>query len=149
MTLNMLPEIAFVDDLGHLGPPWRESALPPEEAGDLVDADMVRLLTLLQSRYTVTPNDALAGQTDRFALPWGFDDRQEGVVFYTDRAEFAVLLDDLAALADTEAGNVHSTVRRDAVRDHPVIRFIEDRVLKSPLLHPMDAQSAGLSERPG
>ncbi|WIM97981.1 hypothetical protein ACTOB_001549 [Actinoplanes oblitus] len=148
VTVNMGPEFTFVDDLTRLGPPWLESALPPEADGELVDPDMVRLLELLQSWYAVTPNDELAGQSHRFVRPWGVEDRQEGVVFYTGTAEFAALLDDLAALADTRAGNVHSVVRRDAVLDHPVIRFLEDRILPSPLLHPMDARTAGLAERP-
>jgi hypothetical protein len=146
VTLNMGPEFAFVDDLTKVGPPWLESSLPPEANGELVDPEMVRLLALLESWYTVTPNAELAGRTDRFALPWGFEDRQQGVVFYTSPAEFAVLLDDLAALADTPAANVHSVVRHDDVPDHPVIRFIEDRVLTSPWLHPRDLQSVGRTQ---
>jgi hypothetical protein len=146
VTLNMLLTIAFIDDLSPLGPPWREDTLPPEDDGDLVDPDMVRLLELLQSSYVVTPNETLAGKVEEFHRPWGFEDRTRGVVFYTGRAEFAPLLDDLAALADTPAGNVHSVVRRDAVLDHPAIRFIEDNVLTSPLLHPDDADSAGLTQ---
>jgi hypothetical protein len=147
VSLNFGPEIAFIDDLSRLGPPWRESTLPPEEEGELRDPDMVRLLALLHSRYTVTPNAALAGQTERFTLPWGFEDQPEGVVFYTSPAEFAILLDDLVELADSEAGNIHSTVRRDKVLDHPVIQIIENRVLPSPWLHPRDARTAGLPQR--
>ncbi|GAA2867383.1 hypothetical protein Acy02nite_10220 [Actinoplanes cyaneus] len=146
VTLNMLPEFTFVDDLSRLGPPWLESSLPPEEDGDLTDPEMVRLALLLHSWYTVTPNVALAGRTERFIRPWAWEDQQQAVVFYVSPAEFAVLLDDLAALADTEAGNVHSVVRRDKVLDHPVIRFIEDRVLTSPLLDPRDLRSAGRTE---
>ncbi|MFI1988204.1 hypothetical protein [Actinoplanes sp. NPDC020271] len=143
VTLNMLPEFLFVDDLTWIGPPWLESSLPPEEDGDLTDPDMVRLALLLHSRYTVTPNVALAGRTESFLRPWGWEDQQQGVVFYTSPPEFAMLLDDLAALADTDAARVHSTVRRDEVLDHPVIGFIEERILASPWLDPSDLQSAG------
>ncbi|KUL25034.1 hypothetical protein [Actinoplanes awajinensis] len=143
VALNFGPEIAFLDDLSGLGPPWSEANLPPESDGELREPDLVRLLALLHSRYTVTPNAALAGRTERFTLPWGSADQPEGVVFYTSPAEFAVLLDDLEALAGTEAGKVHSGVRRDDVLGRPVIRFVEERVLGSPSWHPRDAKSVG------
>ncbi|GIF04466.1 hypothetical protein [Actinoplanes siamensis] len=145
VDLNHGMTVAFIDGLDHLGPPWVEASLPPEEDGDLQDPDMVRLLTLLQSTYTVTPNDELAGGVDRFPLPWPTEDRVQGVVFYLTRAEFAPLLDDIKALSETNAGSVQSTVRRDEVLDHPVIRFIEERVLTSRWLTPRDAHVAGLS----
>lgn len=144
VDLNHGPSLEFVDRLDHLGPPWLESSLPAETDGGLDDPDMVRLLTLLSATYAVTPNDELAGQVGRFALPWPTEGRDTGTVFYVSRAEFAVLLDDVKALADTPAGRVHSTVRRDDVIDHPCIQFVQNRLLTSPWLSPMDRNWAGL-----
>ncbi|BCJ45175.1 hypothetical protein GCM10010168_69760 [Actinoplanes ianthinogenes] len=148
VILNEGPDITFVDDLTRYGPPWLASSLPPEEDGDLVDPDMVRLLELLQARYVVTPHDTLAGQTERFARPWPIEENDQAVVFYVSHAESAALLAELEALADSELGNRFPAARRDQMLDNPVIRFIEDRILTSPCLRPRDVERFGLSQRP-
>jgi hypothetical protein len=148
VELNEGMDLMFIDDLTRYGPPWRESSLPPEEDGDLVDPDMVRPAQLLQSQYAVTPNDSLAGRAERFDRPWPSEENEQAVVFYVSQAEFAPLIAELEALADTDVGNNYPTVRRDQMLSNPVIHFVEDRILTSPLLAPFDAWSFGRAPRP-
>ncbi|WP_433412948.1 hypothetical protein ACQP1V_27300 [Microtetraspora malaysiensis] len=49
---------------------------------------------------------------------------------------------ELEELSDT-AGRLHSFVRRSDVTEHEVVRFIERRILDSPLLTPGSARSIG------
>jgi hypothetical protein len=141
VDLNRLVVVTFVDDLTAFGPPWTDAALPPPDEG-LTDPALVRLATLLGGRYVVTPNDALAGRAERFERPWGRPESRASVVFYVSAAEFAGLRDDLEALWDV-AGNLHSTARRDDLRDRPVVRFLEERVLTPEWLSPPDAAAIG------
>ena len=132
VDLNQLLTVTFVDDVAHFGPPWSDAALPPEDE-ELTDPGQVRLATLLSGRYVVTPHDALAGRTERTQRP---------VVFYVTTAEFAELRADLEDLGD-EAGSVHSGLRRDDLREHPVLRLLEERVLMEPWLSAPDAELIG------
>jgi hypothetical protein len=145
VVLNEGPDITFVDDLTRYGPAWRESSLPPEENGEIDDPDMVRLLALLHSQYVVTPNDTLAGRTEQFDRPWPIKENDQAAVFYVSQTEFAPLIAELEALADSEVGGKYPAVRRDEMLSNPVIRFVEERILTSPLLDPFDARSFGLT----
>ena len=49
---------------------------------------------------------------------------------------------DLAALTQI-AGKLQSTVRHSAVADHEAVRFIDERILKSPWLKPYHAEAVG------
>jgi hypothetical protein len=141
VDLNRVLKVTFVDGLSRFGPPWTAGALPAPGA-ELRDPALVRLNTLLNGRYVVTPNDALAGRAERFDWPWGEPGERYVVVFYVSTQTFTELRDDLEALLDV-AGNVHSTASRDDLLDHPVIQFIEDHVLTSTWLRPIDARTIG------
>jgi hypothetical protein len=141
VDLNQLVVVTFVDDVSRFGPPWTGAPLPPPEQ-ELTDPQLNRLAALLGGRYVVTPNDALAGRTERFERPWGRPESRDGTVFYVTSAQFAELRADLEALWEV-AGNVHSGARRDDLRDRPVLRLIEDRVLVAPWLSAQDAAAIG------
>ncbi|WP_229071608.1 hypothetical protein [Actinoplanes sp. DH11] len=141
VDLNRVVGVAFVDDLTGLGPPWTAAPLPPPGTA-LRDPAQIRLAMLLNGDYVVTPNDTLAGRSERFERPWGDPDERDGAVFYTGTADFAALRTDLEDLGDL-AGGVHSVARRDELLTHPAIRYIEDHVLTSPWLRPTHARALG------
>ncbi|GLY01587.1 hypothetical protein [Actinoplanes sp. NBRC 101535] len=141
VDLNRVVVVTFVDDLAVAGPPWSADSLP-EPGTDLTDPVQARLSVLLSAVYAVTPNAALAGRSERFERPWAADGSRDGAVFYTGVEEFAVLRADLEELGDI-AGGVHSVVQRDTLIEHPVIRFLEDRVLDSPWLRADHAEALG------
>jgi len=141
--LNQVVSLSFVP-----GPaaarPWSVDDLPADIA-DFTSADQVRLLELLTSPYSVTPDQARAGTEEQFDWPFDWPDTGEPprpTIFYVTPEAFAGYAADLDALSDI-AGNVHSVVRRADVADHVVVRFVEDRILSSPLLSAESARAVG------
>jgi hypothetical protein len=141
--LNQVVSVSFVP--GPAAPrPWSVDDLPADIA-DFTTADQVRLLELLTAPYSVVPDQARAGTEEQFAWPldWpGPDEPPRPTVFYVTPEQFARYSADLETLSEI-AGNVHSVVRRADVADHDVVRFIEDRILESPLLTPESARAVG------
>jgi hypothetical protein len=80
--------------------------------------------------YAVTPNAALAGRTEQTGTP-----EFPANIFYVDPDEFAEFTRELTALSEI-ASDGNPELQRDELIDRSVIRFIDDRVLGSPLLTP-------------
>jgi hypothetical protein len=137
LDLHMNIGIAFVPDVSHLAPPWSGDLMPAEQI--IRTPDQARLYTALVNTYTVTPNQRLAGTDEAFT--WLSPDVPEelyGAVFYVTAEEFSDYTADIAALSET-IGGLRTFVRVDTLRDHEVIRFVERRIVDSPLLLPRHA----------
>ena len=143
VDLNEVVSLSFVPSPA-AARPWSVHDLPADIA-DFTSADQVRLFELLTSPYSVVPDQARAGTEEQFDWPFDWPDTgtpPRPTIFYVTPEAFAGLAADLDALSDI-AGNVHSVVRRADVVDHGVVRFIEDRILSSPLLTPESAHAVG------
>ncbi|WP_433347195.1 hypothetical protein ACQP25_29390 [Microtetraspora malaysiensis] len=117
----------------------------PGDISEFTSVEQARAFDLLISPYSVTPDEARAGTEEQFDWPFDWDDpatRPCPTVFYVTPKGFARLSADLEELSDT-AGRLHSFVRRSDVTEHEVVRFIERRILDSPLLTPDSAHSIG------
>lgn len=141
VTLNHVVDVAFVPDLSAIAPPW-EDRLLPQDLDAVKTPEQARLATVLFTSYVVTPNLDRAGTDDVFI--WGVesgDDRH--IVYYVTPAEFDAHAADLAVLTAV-AGNPHSPPRVSELRDqHPVVRFIEERIVASAGIHPRHAVMLG------
>jgi hypothetical protein len=141
--LNQVVSVSFVPAVA-TPRPWSLDDLPTDLA-DFTTAEQVRILDLLTTNYSVTPDPERTGTEEQFDWPYDWDDPlppPRPTVFYVTSQEFARLSADLQALSEI-AGKVHSTVRREQVADHEVVRFIESRILDSPLLSPDSARAIG------
>lgn len=142
--LNQVVSVSFVPDLTAVPRPWSVDALP-DDIDDFTQAWQVRLVEVLTTSYSVTPDPERAGAEEQFPWPWPGDDGRPMppcTVFYVTPEEFERLAADLAELSQV-AGNVHSTVRRDEITDHEVVAFVERRVLGSPLFTADHARAVG------
>src|SRR5687768_1678589 len=79
VTLNIVVDIVFCPSLTDVAPPFRDDLLP-RDVDEITTATQARLVSVLFSRYAVTPNDSLSGRHER--LPG------KGVVFYVTESEF-------------------------------------------------------------
>lgn len=151
--VNQVVEVSFVPRVNAAGPPWPAEGLP-DDVADFETVEQMRLLAILTTGYSVTPDDARAGTGERLEWPFPWPDpgnefirpddpAPSPVVFYVTAAEFERLSADLKTLTEI-AGTVHSTVRHDEVADHEAVQFVDRRILRSPLLTPQDAAAAGL-----
>ena len=141
VDLNEVVSISFVPDAAR---PWSVDDLPADIA-DFTTAAQVRVLELLSAPYSVTPDHGRAGTQEQLDWPFDWPDPGEPprpTIFYVSPDEFARYAADLDALSRI-AGSVHSVVRRIDVADHDVVRFIESRILESPLLTPASAGALG------
>lgn len=142
--LNQVVSVSFVPAPGSPRP-WSVDDLPADIA-DFTTADQARILEILTAAYSVTPDAERAGTQERF--PWPFDwphsDEPEPrpTTFYVSPDEFVRYVADLDTLAEI-AGSVQSLRRRAEVVDHAAVRFVEDRILNSPLLAPLHARAVG------
>ncbi|MFC4145228.1 hypothetical protein ACFO0M_03065 [Micromonospora mangrovi] len=141
--LNQLVRVSFVPAV--TAPrPWSLDDVPTD-ISDFTTAQQARVHELLLTDYSVTPDDERAGTADQFDWPFEWTDpatRPRPTVFYVTADEFDRLSSDLEELSDV-AGELHSFVRRSEVLEHEVVRFIERRILDSPLLTPDSANSIG------
>lgn len=146
LDLNLTVGIAFVPDVSRHAPPWSADLMSADQV--VGTPDQARLYTAMTSRYTVTPNARLAGTDETFT--WLVPEMPEPVrraVFYVTGDEFSRYTADIAALSES-IGGVHSFVRVDQLRDHEVIRFVERRIVASPLLSPEHAWLLGRAATP-
>jgi hypothetical protein len=143
--LNQVVSVSFVPDLTGVSRPWSVDSLP-DDIEEFTEPWQARLIEALTAPYAVTPDPVRAGTEERFAWPWPVEAGEPAMpprtVLYVTPQEFAELSVDLAGLTEV-AGRVHSVVRREAVAEHEAVRFVERRILDSPLLEPGDAQSVG------
>ncbi|MBO3737757.1 hypothetical protein [Actinoplanes flavus] len=141
--LNQTVSVSFVPAPG-TERPWSLDTLP-EDIADFTTPAQARLLEILTAQYSVTPDPARAGTEEQLAWPfdWAGDgDPPRPTIFYVTPEEFTRYAGDLEALSEF-AGGIHSVVRRSAVTGHPVVRFLEERVLASPRLSPLSARALG------
>lgn len=141
--LNEVVSVSFVPAVA-TPRPWSLDDLP-DDIAEFTTTEQARVHELLGAEYSVTPDDDRAGTEEQFDWPYDWDaspSPPRPTIFYVTAEEFARLSGDLEALSDI-AGNLHSFVRRDEVADHEVVRFIERRILDSPLLSPGSAHSIG------
>jgi hypothetical protein len=141
--LNEVVRVSFVP-AATAPRPWSVNNLPGD-ISEFTSVEQARVFELLISPYSVTPDEARAGAEEQFDWPFDWDDpatRPRPTVFYVTPEEFARLRADLEELSDI-AGSLHSFVRRSDVTEHEVVRFIERRILDSPLLTPDSANSVG------
>lgn len=138
VTLNHTVDIAFIPDLSPVAPPWEELRLP-EDLDAITTPEQARLATALLTPYVVTPNDARAGGDETFS-----SDGDRHIVYYVSATEFDEYAAELAALSTTAAGSLRSQPQVSALRDqHPVVRFIETRIVGSGQLQPQHAFMLG------
>jgi hypothetical protein len=143
VDLNQLVRVSFVPAVT-AARPWSLDNLPADIA-DFTTAQQARLHEVLLTDHSVTPDETRAGTEEQFDWPFDWDASSpppRPTVFYVTSEEFARLSADLEDLTDI-AGKLHSFVRRDEVADREVVRFIEHRILDSPLLSPRSAQMIG------
>ncbi|MCI4065025.1 hypothetical protein MRQ36_21655 [Micromonospora sp. R77] len=141
--LNQLVWVSFVPAVT-IPRPWSLGDLPGD-ISEFTTSEQVRVYELLGTAYSVTPDETRAGTEEQFDWPYDWDaplPPPHPTVFYVTPEEFDRLSADLDALSEI-AGNVHSVVRRSEVLDHEVVRFIERRILDSPLFSPPNARSIG------
>jgi len=139
-VLNHTVSVTFVPDVSELAPPWDDSRLP--SGVDFAEnPQQARLISVLLATYAVTPNDTLAGTQERITwLPPGAE--TGALVFYVTGAEFARFATELAELSEI----VYSRMPKETastLRHYSVVRFLEQRVADSGLLHPYDAAILG------
>ncbi|MCI4065027.1 hypothetical protein MRQ36_21665 [Micromonospora sp. R77] len=141
--LNEVVSVSFVPAVT-TPRPWSLDDLPGD-ISEFTTSEQVRVYELLGTEYSVTPDETRAGTEEQFDWPYDWDaplPPPHPTVFYVTPEEFARLSADLEALSDI-AGKLHSFVRREEVVDHEVVRFIERRILDSPLLAPASARAIG------
>jgi hypothetical protein len=150
--LNQVVAVAFVPRVTPEGPSWLTAGFPGNRAHFTIP-EQVRILEVLTTPYSVTPDDERAGTVQQ--LDWPFEWPPENglftppdeppptrTVFFITTDEFDRLSTDLAALFDI-AGDVQSMVRHSEVADHEAVRFVDQRILDSPWLQPEHAASVG------
>jgi hypothetical protein len=133
VTLNATVDITFVPDLSRSAPPW-DGRILPADLDALHTPEQAAYASALLARYVVTPNAARAGRVESFrpaggALDGGYD--EDSVVRYVEPAQYADFVGDLDRLA-VVVGSVRSDTPVSALRDHPVIRFVEDDIVAAP-----------------
>jgi hypothetical protein len=139
-SLNTHVKISFVPDVSEACPPWGEGALSDEP--EVASEREARITQVLTSYYSVTPNAGLAGRTEAVRLLPGqmppelgqseptSGDRQYGVVWYLDPADWSALAEELAGLA-AEAWNDLHALRYSQIGRTRLARFLEERFLPS------------------
>jgi hypothetical protein len=136
VTLNHHVDVAFVPDVSAVAPPWDDHLLPAD-LDEVETPGQARIATALLSPYVVTPNQARAGGDETFRWPPDGSDAPQ-VVFYVTGEEFARYAADLDQLTGVAGGRA-SGPRVSELRDHPVIGFLEQRVVGSARLDPRHA----------
>ena len=121
VTLNNVVDVVFCPAVAA---PLRDDLLP-RDVDEITDSTQARLVSILFSRYCVTPSEALAGKQER--LPGG------AVVYYVAEADFAVYA---AELRDLSGRYPDEAVTE--LTGHAVIRFLQDTVIPSPLFDAAD-----------
>jgi hypothetical protein len=144
VSLNDVVVVTFVPDLSDSGPPWTGAGVPTPGTEPATPAQ-ARLLEILTSAYSVTPNARLAGRSEQFAWSAGAVPALPSTVFYVAPGDFDRWAEELDALT-ADAGGLHSPVRRDDVLDTSVMQFVDRQVLGSPLLDPISAGAVGRSD---
>lgn len=139
--LNHFVSVVFVPDVSSSAPPWDDSRLP--SGVELAEnQEQARIIAALLASYVVTPNDSLAGTTDR--ITWSPDGEEpgDGVVFYTTGEEFAQFERELTELSEILYRRFPEKAA-STLRDYAVVRFLEEKVADSGLLRPHDAEMLG------
>jgi hypothetical protein len=150
--LNQVVHVIFLPRVTAAGPPWSTDGLP-RDAADFTTQEHARLLDVLTTQYSVTPDNERAGTVQQ--LDWPFPWPPENIsvsprdysppiqtVFFVTTDEFNRLSADLEDLTEI-AGDIHSMVRHSEVADHKAVRFVDERILDSPWLQPEHAASIG------
>jgi hypothetical protein len=122
VTLNNVVDIVFCPSLTDVAPPFRDELLP-RDVDEITTAAQARLVSILFSPYSVTPNDSRTGGHER--LPG------KGVVFYVTESEFTNFTAELRELSKRLAGRYPDETVTD-LADHAVIRFVQETVIPSP-----------------
>lgn len=124
VTLNSVVGIVFCPSLADVAPPFRDELLP-RDVDEITTPTQARLVSILFSTYSVTPNDSRSGGHER--LPGA------GLVFYVTESEFASFA---AELRELSGRHPDGTVADLA--GHAVIRFVRATVIPSPEFGPAD-----------
>lgn len=141
MILNFLVEIVFVPDVSAAAPPWDGRQLPAN-LDEVSTAEQARLAAALVANYAVTPNEARAGDVERFRWPADGEPRADVVVRYVSQAEFARYSADLDNLSTIVSG-IHPETPVSELRDYEVVRFVERDVVAAAWLQPGHAALLG------
>jgi hypothetical protein len=141
MILNFLVEIVFVPDVSAAAPPWDGHQLPAN-VDEVSTAEQARLAAALVANYAVTPNEARAGEVERFRWPADEGARADVVMRYVSPAEFARYSADLDHLSTIVSGTQSETPVSE-LRDYEVVRFVEREVVAAAWLQPGHAAMLG------
>jgi hypothetical protein len=145
VALNSHVRLSFVPDVSEICPPWSRDVLPDEHISSERDARLVQILT---TRYSVTPNARLAGTDEVIQLasgnpPPGLDPvgaelsgPRYGTVWYVAPDDWQPLMDELEHLMEEAYSDVHS-VRFSQIAETRLARFLEERFLPSGKLSAM------------
>ena len=128
VTLNNVVDIVFCPSLTDVAPPFRDELLP-RDVDEITTAAQARLVSILFSPYSVTPNDSRNGGHER--LPG------KGVVFYVTESEFSSFTAELRELSERLGGRYPDQTVTD-LAGHAVIRFVRETVITSPEFGPAD-----------
>ena len=128
ITLNNVVSIVFCPLLTDVAPPFQDELLL-RDVDQITTAIQARLVSILFSRYSVTPNDSLSGGHERLS--------EKGVVFYVTESEFTCFTDELRQLSE-RLGALHPDGTVADLADHAVIRFVREIVIPSPAFGPAD-----------
>jgi len=128
VTLNGVVDIVFCPSLTDVAPPFRDELLP-RDVDEITTVTQARLVSILFSPYSVTPNDSRSGGHER--LPG------KGVVFYVTESEFTCFAAELRELSERLGGRYPDRTVAD-LAGHAVIQFVRETVIPSPALRPAD-----------
>jgi hypothetical protein len=128
VTLNNVVDIVFCPSLADVAPPFRDELLP-RDVDEITTVAQARLVSILFSPYSVTPNDPRNGGHER--LPG------KGVVFYVSESEFSIFTAELRELSE-RSGGLHPDRTVTDLTDRAVIRFLRETVIPSPEFRPAD-----------
>lgn len=144
VSLNHVVKVAFIPDVSPLAPPWDADALTallevPQEAMTPIQA---QVFSALSASYVITPSAGLADRDETFRWPAGGGEEDEHAVFYIDPPAYARYAAELDALTEV-ASDASPDQRVSDLRHHPVIAFLERRVVASDRLIPRHAVLLG------
>src|SRR4051812_41353284 len=69
--LNQVVEVAFVPRVTPEGPPWSLDGLP-DDIADFTEPEQVRLMEVMHTSYSVTPDDDRAGTVQQIDWPYAW-----------------------------------------------------------------------------
>jgi hypothetical protein len=116
-------------------------AMLPDNIDNIFSEIQARQITIALSKYSITPNDLLAGQEKVFSHNDTLSS-QTGVIFFITTDEFQTFSSELSTIAQ-EIPSVHSSTRISQIKDLKFSQFLLSRVIESKHFDEKDLQMLG------